>query len=96
MQSTTASTREAKPAVGKLAAHGDADACRREASQGLQCVAVRQADFLDCCQIDARQSREPRRGADQPGWLALRREICWFIVQKSYRTPIRKSPPVSR
>ncbi len=33
---------------------------------------------------------------DQPGWLALRKEICSFIVQKSYRTPTRKSPPVSR
>ncbi|EXI76424.1 MAG: hypothetical protein AW07_00372 [Candidatus Accumulibacter sp. SK-11] len=36
------------------------------------------------------------RLTDQPGWLALRSDICWFIVQKSYRTPTRKSPPVSR
>ena len=57
---------------------------------------MRQAGFLDCCQLNAPQLREPRRGTDQPAWLALRREICWFIVQKSYRMPIRNSPPVSR
>lgn len=96
MQSTTAATREAEAAVEEQAANGDADACRYDAIHARQCGAVRQVDFLDCCQIDARQLRKLRRGTDQPGWLALRREICWFIVQKSYRTPIRKSPPVSR
>ncbi|EXI69779.1 MAG: hypothetical protein AW08_00272 [Candidatus Accumulibacter adjunctus] len=49
------------------AAHRDADACRRGAGQESLFVGVRQADFLDACQIDTLQLRERRRGTDQTG-----------------------------